>query len=155
MGTQSDYFYFGKSQNVVFNNFTANASWTRSSDERWKKDINANTDLGLDFINALRTVTYKWKAPSELDSTLSEYSADKTSAGYANKMYGFIAQEVKQALDDNGVTDFSGWNIDATSPDDKQGISYEMFVVPLVKAIQEQQATITALEARIAALESN
>jgi trimeric autotransporter adhesin len=152
--SSSDYFYFGKAGNVVYNNFTANASWTRSSDERWKKDINTNTDLGLDFINAIRTVTYKWKAPSELDSTLSGYNADVTSAGYEDKMYGFIAQEVKQALDDSGITNFSGWNIDGTSPDDKQGVSYEMFVVPLINAIQEQQATITALTARITALEN-
>jgi hypothetical protein len=152
--SSSDYFYFGKASNVVYNNFTANASWTRSSDERWKKDINTNTDLGLDFINAIRTVTYKWKAPSELDSTLSGYNADVTSAGYEDKMYGFIAQEVKQALDDSGITNFSGWNIDGTSPDDKQGVSYEMFVVPLINAIQELSAKNDALEARLAALET-
>ena len=50
-------------------------------------------------------------------------------------------------MDDNSITDFAGWSVDETSGDNKQGISYEMFVVPLVKAIQE-------LEARVAALES-
>jgi hypothetical protein len=147
ISSSSDHFKFGKASNVVSNNFTANASFSRSSDERWKKDIATNTDCGLDFIKALRTVTYKWKAPSELDASLSEHDSNKTSADYTNKMYGFIAQEVKQAMDDNSVTDFAGWVVDETSEDDKQGISYEMFVVPLVKAIQE-------LEARIAALES-
>ena len=118
-----------------------------------EKDIQTNTDLGLDFINDLRTVTYKWKAPSELDPSLSNYNADKTEAAYTNKMYGFIAQEVKQALDDHNVTDFAGWHV--TDEDDAiQGISYEMFVMPLVKAVQELTAKNTALEERVAALES-
>ena len=147
----SNYFTFGKPSNRVYNAFTSNASWTRSSDVRLKKDIQTNTDLGLGFINDLRTVTYKWKAPSELDSTLPGYNADKTEADYTNKMYGFIAQEVKQALDDHNVTDFAGWT---TDDQDIQGISYEMFVMPLVKAVQELSAKNTALEARIAALEA-
>ena len=150
----SDYFYFGKAGNIVYNNFTSNASWARASDERWKKDIADNTDCGLDFINDLRTVTYKWKAPSELDSSLSEYNAAKTTAGYTGKMYGFLAQEVKQAMDDNSITDFAGWTVDATSDDDKQGVSYEMFVVPLVKAVQELKAELDAAKVRIAALEA-
>ena len=61
-------------------------------------------------------------------------------------MYGFIAQEVKQALDDHNVTDFSGWTVDN---EDIQGISYEMFVMPLVKAVQELSAENTALKARL------
>jgi hypothetical protein len=43
--------------------------------------------------------------------------------------------------------------MDETSADNKQGISYEMFVVPLIKAVQEQQALIESLTARIATLE--
>ena len=62
-------------------------------------------------------------------------------------MYGFIAQEVKQALDDHNITDFGGWNV---GPDDDiQGISYEMFVMPLIKAVQELSAENTALKARL------
>ena len=147
----SNYFTFGKASNRVYNQFTSNASWTRSSDARLKKDIQTNTELGLGFINDLRTVTYKWKAPSELDSALPGYNASKTEAEYTNKMYGFIAQEVKQALDDHNVTDFAGWTEDNEGV---QGISYEMFVMPLVKAVQELSAKNTALEARIAALEA-
>ena len=111
-----------------------------------KKDIQTNTDLGLAFINDLRTVTYKWKAPSELPNDLYGYDADKTEADYTNKMYGFIAQEVKQALDDHNVTDFAGWTVNGQ---DIQGISYEMFVMPLVKAVQELSAENEALKARL------
>jgi hypothetical protein len=59
-------------------------------------------------------------------------------------MYGFIAQEVKEALDKHNITDFAGWN---EGKDGEQGISYEMFVMPLVKAVQELSAKVKALEA--------
>ena len=59
-------------------------------------------------------------------------------------MYGFIAQEVKAALDKHNITDFNGWT---ETSDGEQGISYEMFVMPLVKAVQELSAKVTALEA--------
>jgi hypothetical protein len=64
---------------------------------------------------------------------------------------GLIAQEVKAALDAEGVDTFAGWD---EGPDGIQAISREMFISPLIKAIQEQQALITSLTARIAALET-
>ena len=60
-------------------------------------------------------------------------------------MYGFIAQEVKAALDKHNITDFNGWTQEKEGG--LQGISYEMFVMPLVKAVQELSAKVTALEA--------
>ena len=39
--------------------------------ERIKKDIKTNEDLGLNFINDFRTVTYKRRAPSELPKTFN------------------------------------------------------------------------------------
>ena len=61
-------------------------------------------------------------------------------------MYGFIAQEVKVALDKYNITDFNGWHEDKNG---EQGISYEMFVMPLVKAVQELSAENTALKQRL------
>ena len=58
-------------------------------------------------------------------------------------MYGFIAQEVKAALDKHNITDFNGWT---ESSQGVQGISYEMFIMPLVKAVQELSAENTALK---------
>ena len=129
----------------VYNQYTANATWTRESDRRLKKDIATNTDCGLNFINDLRTVTYKWKAPSEVPNTFNNYDANQTEAVHKDKLYGFIAQEVKEALDKHNITDFNGWTQD---PDGLQGISYEMFVMPLVKAVQELSAKVTALEGK-------
>jgi hypothetical protein len=148
--------YIGRDtgSNRIWNNFGANATWTRISDERVKKDIITNTDCGLAFINDLRTVTYKFKAPSELDESLSEYDAAVTSPIYDKKLYGFIAQEVKAVMDTHSITDFDGWTQTKSGDDIMQGISYEMFVMPLVKAIQELSAKNEALLARIITLEN-
>jgi len=152
-------FVFGKVGNVVFNDFDTDAAWTRSSDERLKKNI-TDQALGLDFIKALRTVKYNWKSNNELDASdaqlahLREEDSDGNIINYMNTdvvMHNFIAQEVKAALDAAGVSDFGGWKEDQYGV---QQVSREMFVIPLVKAIQEQQAIIDSLTARIEALES-
>ena len=65
---------------------------------------------------------------------------------------GFIAQEVEAAANDVGY-DFSG--VDAPKNDkDFYGLRYAEFVVPLVKAMQEQQAIIEALKERLDLLEN-
>ena len=61
-------------------------------------------------------------------------------------MYGLIAQEVKAVLDSKNITDFNGWSED--KKDGSQSISYEMFIIPLLKAVQELSAKVTALEAK-------
>ena len=62
-----------------------------------------------------------------------------------------IAQEVKSALDKHNITDFGGHDIIEESG--IQSVSQEMFVMPLIKAIQELSAKNDALEARIKTLE--
>ena len=131
----------------VYNDFSSNATWTRSSDERLKKEIKTNDDCGLDFLNDLRTVTFKWKSPSEQPKEFNSHDPNKTEADHKDKLYGFIAQEVKSVLDKHNITDFNGWNSAADGEDNNiQGISYEMFVVPLVKAVQELSARVKELE---------
>jgi hypothetical protein len=76
------------------------------------------------------------------------------TADYEEKMYGFIAQEVKQAMDTHNITDFAGWHQTTDGADNLQGVSYEMFVMPLVKAIQELSTQNEALAARLTALEA-
>ena len=36
--------------------------------------------------------------------------AEEPERTYDNKMYGLIAQEVKQAMDTHNITDFAGWD---------------------------------------------
>tara|TARA_R110002012_G_scaffold93782_1_gene227522 strand:- start:261 stop:2021 length:1761 start_codon:yes stop_codon:yes gene_type:complete len=148
-------FSFGKDSNVVTNDFDADANWSRSSDERLKKNI-TNQTLGLDFINDLRTVKYKWKANNELDASDSQLAHLYKKDAADNEMntdavmHNFIAQEVKAALDTAGVSDFGGWKEDQYGV---QQVSREMFVIPLVKAVQELSTALDAAVARIKTLE--
>jgi hypothetical protein len=142
----------GMYNNYISNTFTSNANWAHSSDERWKKNIN-NNDIGLDFINDLRTVTYNWKAFAEIDPSLSEYDAEKTEYVHPEIQHGLIAQEVKSALEKNGIDQFAGWYEDQTHADKQQGISESMYVIPLIKAVQELSTQNEELKERIAALE--
>jgi len=156
----SNDFSFGKTSNVVTNDFDADANWSRSSDVRLKKNI-TDQKLGLDFINDLRTVKYNWKPSTELDekdASLNHLRVDKDSNPVDHKdfdgtvvnnmnttatMHNFIAQEVKAALDKEGVSDFGGWKEDQYGV---QQVSREMFIIPLVKAVQELSAKVKTLE---------
>ncbi len=62
--------------------------------------------------------------------------------------YGFVAQEVKAALDEAGVGDFAGWVLsDKNDPGSTQGLRTDQFIAPLIKAVQELAARVAALEA--------
>ena len=50
-------------------------------------------------------------------------------------------------MDKHNVTDFAGWH---ETPDGTQGVSYEMFVIPLIKAVQELSAEVESLKAQLA-----
>jgi len=143
-------FSFGKASNIVHNNFDTNASWTRTSDERKKKNIKDDV-LGLDFINNLRPVTFEWKPNNEFPEHFKDYKQNNEMTTGVT-MHGMIAQDVKAALDKAGVDTFGGWEED--SEDGSQSISQEMFVHPLIKAVQELSAQNADLLKRIEVLES-
>jgi hypothetical protein len=137
--------YIGNDSSYIHNDFNSNATWTHSSDERQKKEIKDDT-LGLDFINDIRPVTYKHKSPSEFPKEWTSYNADdKEPMGGDKVIHGLIAQEVKQALDKQGVDTFSGWD---EGDDGRQSVSFEAFVLPLIKAVQELSARVKELESK-------
>jgi hypothetical protein len=145
----SNNFIFGKSGNIVRNQFTTNASWARNSDERIKRNIKDQT-LGLDFINDLRTVTFQWKPSNEVPKNLPNYN-EENQMDLDAVMHGFIAQEVEQVMIKHGDMDFGGWKKDEPKEGCEgqlQHISREMFVIPLVKAVQELTARVKELEAK-------
>jgi len=126
---------------------------TAPSDERYKEDITDAT-AGLSFINALRPVTYRWKKEKDIPTTQKAYvegSDKRVINDYTN--HGFIAQEVKAAIDaDDSIKDgFDMWTEDGA--DGRQRLGPSALIPMLVKAIQEQTAVIAALTDRIAALE--
>jgi hypothetical protein len=150
-----------------------------SSDFRFKKDI-ANSNLGLSFIKKLNPISYKWKN-SKAEMVLEEATEQRETApgvkedvvvmlpkisGYNAKgeeiietissegvrtHYGFIAQDVKAALDSEGVGDnFAGWVLDdKDDPESKQNLRYAEFISPLTKAVQELSDMVESLQQEI------
>jgi subtilisin-like proprotein convertase family protein len=134
------------------------ANWTNISDGRFKKNIKEDVH-GLDFILNLRPVTYQLSV-TELSSALEEdkhkevnkdeklintLESDKQDRQKKEEIIytGFIAQEVEQAANSIGFN-FSG----VDKPENEKslwGLRYSEFVVPLVKAVQEQQIMIEKL----------
>jgi hypothetical protein len=134
---------------------------TVASDERDKTDF-VELDLGLDFVKALEPVTYYWDKRSKYgDKTAEEYDLNAQTPDGTHKEdwmdVGFKAQAVQALEDAAGYTASAKKNLTVASSDDgKQlGLRYEKFIPILVKAIQDQDAIIQSLTARIAALESN
>jgi len=142
----SDDFSFGRSSNVVTNDFDADADWSRSSDIRLKKNIESTT-LGLDFINDLRPVKFQWKPSYEVPKEMkTEYNVEnQKNLDYVS--HGFIAQEVKEAIDNHGDTTFGGWHMDKVD-NETQRVKKNMIIMPLIKAVQELTAKVKELEAK-------
>ena len=139
-------FSFGKASNVVTNDFDADADWSRSSDIRLKRNIQ-DTTLGLDFINDLRPVKFQWKPSNEVPKEMKAEYNEVNQKNLDIVSHGFIAQEVKEAIDKYGDTTFGGWHLDKTD-NETQRVKKNMFVMPLIKAVQELTARVKELEAK-------
>jgi hypothetical protein len=123
--------------NIVANGNVTNSnnSYGAISDEKLKENITDATPK-LDSLNQVRVVNYNLISDPE------------------NKQLGVIAQELEQIFP-NMVEEFpdkdnNGNDLGTTT----KTVKYSVFVPMLIKAMQEQQATIESLTARIAALES-
>jgi hypothetical protein len=129
----------------------------RASDIRDKADVQ-NTNLGLNFIMALRPVMYRWDYREDyrppkpaVDAPKAEWDAWHEASKLANLTHdgthkrnrlhqGLIAQEVKAVMDAMG-TDFGGYqDFKITGGDDRVTLRYGEFIAPLIKAIQELKA---------------
>ena len=131
------------------------ANWSNFSDGRFKQNVKEDVP-GLSFINKLRPVTYTLNIDAINEFNSKDLPADKKqqvlNADKKKEVYtGFMAQEVEQAARSLNYA-FSG--IDKPKDESKQtyALRYSDFVVPLVKAIQEQQKMIDDLKKEIEAL---
>ena len=125
--------------------------YTNMSDARFKIDVTANVP-GIEFIKRLRPVTYRWDMVklAQLDGNAKSLSAISEALREQNGRElntGFLAQEVESAAKEIGY-EFSGIS---KPQNDKApyGLAYSEFVVPLVKAVQEQQQEIEQLRASL------
>jgi hypothetical protein len=123
-------FYVGWGGTVYATNTTISAI----SDQRFKENI-SDLDVGLDAVLALKPRKFDWKEGKGKD-----IKGDR----------GFIAQEFEQVFPD--LVD--EWRDPAPEGEEPYKSVRQDLIPVLVKAIQEQQAMIKSLEAKVAALES-
>jgi hypothetical protein len=97
---------------------------TIQTSEQSKKENITDTDLGLEFINTLHPVMYRW-------------------IGKNRTHYGLIAQEVSESLNTLGktTTDFGG-----ITTGSMMGLRYNQLLSPMIKAIQELSREVQLLK---------
>jgi hypothetical protein len=119
-----------------------------SSDQNYKTDI-VDSNLGLDFINDLRPVSFKLLFTDGREGVRTHY--------------GLIAQEVESVLGAD-ASDTAIWTketleaspevpadgdlpgLPAVEEHEKQGLRYDELIAPMIKAIQELTTRLAALE---------
>ena len=126
------------------------------SDVRDKADVR-DTILGLDFIEKLRPVDFRWdyrelykyEVIDPETQQLSTVEVPKDGSRKRNRFHhGLIAQEVKQTIDQLGV-DFGGYQDHKVAGGyDRLTIGYEELIGPLIKAVQQLSARVKALESK-------
>jgi hypothetical protein len=108
-------------------------AYVNGSDERIKNNI-VPLGSGLDVVAKLNPVTYKYK---------EDWSKDQST------QTGFIAQELLTALEGKNYVDGV---VQQGGSESYYSVAYQNIIPILTKAIQEQQALITQLQADVAAL---
>ena len=114
----------------------ATSGTVNTSDSRLKENIQP-AKLGLDFINDLNPITYKWKKKNK----------KKVDATH----HGIIAQEVVETLKDHGIDsleDFGGIYHDGED-ESHYGARYNEFIPILMKAVQELSAEVKELKEKV------
>jgi hypothetical protein len=112
---------------TILRNGSANSVlYNTTSDQRLKENV-TEADAALGIVEKIKVRKYDW------------------IEGKQHEDHGFIAQELAEAV--NGVVS------KGKTEDDMWAVDYGKLTPLLCKAIQEQQALITSLTARIAALE--
>ena len=140
------------------------AQFTATSDCRSKKNIK-DLPYGLNFINLLRPVSYKWKPQADkLDKNGNLLEEGERAHTHQRTMFGLLGQQVKGALDKLGLNynDFAGfsdqeyenrnnpdWKKSYTMEDKTIQLTYDDFIAPLIKSVQELSAEVDSLKAQL------
>ncbi|MBL0308270.1 MAG: tail fiber domain-containing protein [Bacteroidetes bacterium] len=119
------------------------------SDGRFKYNITESDVKGLDFIKRLRPVEYNFDT-RKFEDFLTKNLPDSIRARHfenidfgassAVRQSGFVAQDVEQAMKESDYN-FNGVH-KPVDENDNYSVAYSLFVVPLVKGMQEQQKMI-------------
>ena len=140
------------------------ACFVETSDCRSKCNIK-DLPYGLNFINLLRPVSYKWKPqPDKLDKDGNLLEQGEKCHTGPRSSFGLLGQEVKGALDKLGLgySDFGAysdqeyenrnnpnWKKSYTMEDKTITLAYSGFISPLIKAVQELSAEVDSLKAQL------
>jgi hypothetical protein len=140
------------------------ACFYETSDCRSKCKIK-DLPYGLDFINLLRPVSYKWKPQADkLDKNGNLLEKGEKNHTGPRSSFGLLGQEVKGALDKLGLgyNDFAAysdqeyenrndpdWKKSYTMEDKTVGLSYMGFIAPLIKSVQELSAEVNSLKKQL------
>lgn len=124
----------------ITNIYAQVTSITSLSDARDKKNIEP-LEVGLDFVNALKPVTFDWNMRPTLDNDGNEIPGGKIDMPDS----GFIAQDLIVAEDTTGLVDYLQLTY-RENPDKLQATQGRLIPI-LVKAIQDLSAKVAALEA--------
>ena len=114
----------------------------QTSNQEDKADIE-DSDLGLDFVLALKPKAYRWASTRGTITPPSEIGGEpviERKPG-VRRHYGLIAQDVRDSL---AGKDFAGYCHDQES--NFYGLRYSEFIAPLIKAIQELTRRVEELE---------
>ena len=103
------------------------------SDERIKEDIVPFTGA-LNFVNQIPVVSFTFK-----DIDYNEHTRGKRETG-------FIAQDVKKALDNS---DYESYRLWSENPESYQGLDKKQMIPALTAAIQELSKKVDAIEERL------
>ena len=122
--------------NTAVTSIGGQVGWTILSDGRFKTAVKEDIP-GLEFIDQLRPVSYTVDKAglNEFKGIDAAEPIDDGGSSVSKRETGFIAQEVESIVEKSGYV-FNGVD-EARSEKGLYGIRYSMFVVPLVKAVQE------------------
>ncbi len=141
--------------NTTVQTIEGQVDWSFPSDGRFKNNVVEEDIKGLSFIKKLRPVAYNFDTrkfqefvtQNMPDSIRNIYMKQDFGPSMEVRHSGFIAQEVEKAAKEAGYH-FSAVH-KPENEHDNYSIAYSQFVVPLVKAVQEQQQMIEELQREI------
>ena len=142
-------------------NLYCNDTSISSSDERDKTDFTDWTH-GLDWINKLKPISYRWDKRAwyhEYDEVTGDLKKEGTRDGSKKRArlhLGFKAQDVLAVEQADGYASKKDdmLLVNLNEDDTAYGMKYERLVVVLTKAVQELSAEVNTLKTKVAALEA-
>jgi hypothetical protein len=123
-------------------------AWTNLSDCRDKTCVkNLDENLGLNLLRQLTPVSFNFDYRQRyVDNCKYEYGTKDNTLATPKKNYGFLAQELKTVLETLNV-EFEALGYDPKN--DSYRITYEEFIAPLIKGVQQTLTRLENLESRV------